>query len=80
MGLSTFFQSIFGSAHRKPPVSEQSDRFREIFREACQVIPDTKILVNWMVYSLGVLSVHSTESEINLIEDEIWNHKQMVRH
>jgi len=61
-------------------VSEQAERFLEIFREACKVIPDTQILVDWMVYSLGVLSVHATESEINLIENEIWNQKQRVRH
>ncbi|HEC62390.1 MAG TPA: hypothetical protein ENI27_09110 [bacterium] len=61
-------------------MSEQAERFLEIFREACKVIPDTQILVDWMVYSLGVLSVHATESEINLIENEIWNQKQRVRH
>ncbi len=61
-------------------MSEQADRFLEIFREACKVIPDTQILVDWMVYSLGVLSVHATESEINLIEKEVWEQKQRVRH
>ena len=80
MGETLHMQSIFSSAYRESRVSEQADRFLEIFREACQVIPDTQVLVDWMVYSLGVLSVHATESEINLIEKEVWNQKQMVRH
>jgi len=61
-------------------VSEQADRFLEVFREACQVIPETKILVDWMIFSLGVLSVHATEDEINLIGDEVWKAKGRVRH
>lgn len=61
-------------------MSEQAEKFLEIFREACHVIPDKQILINWMVYSLGVLSVHATESEINLIEKEVFNQKQNVRH
>ncbi len=61
-------------------MSEQAERFLEIFREACKVIPDTQILVDWMVYTLGVLSVHATEFEIDLIEKEVWNQKQRVRH
>ena len=61
-------------------MSEQAERFLEIFRQACQVIPDTQILVDWMVYSLGVLSCHATESELELVEKEVWNQKQKVRH
>ena len=61
-------------------MSEQADRFLEVFREACQVIPETKILVDWMIFSLGVLSVHATEDEINLIGDEVWKAKGRVRH
>jgi len=61
-------------------MSEHSDRFLEIFRDACGKIPDTQRLVDWMVFSLGVLSVHCTEMELDLMEEEIWNQKQRVRH
>ena len=61
-------------------MNEEAERFLEIFREACRVIPDTQRLVDWMVFSLGVLSVHSTDIELNLIEKEVWNQKQRVRH
>ncbi|KKN30693.1 hypothetical protein LCGC14_0831520 [marine sediment metagenome] len=80
MGLSTCIQAIVGSATRESHVSEQAEKFLEIFREACHSIPDTKILVDWMVFTLGVLSVHATETELNLIEDEAWRSKGRVRH
>lgn len=61
-------------------MSENANRFLEIFRDACHKIPDTQVLVDWMVYSLGVLSVHAKDEELELIEDEIWRAKARVRH
>jgi len=61
-------------------MSESGERFIKIFRTAVKEIPDKQVLINWMVYTLGVMSVRAKESELFLAEREIYRMKREVRH
>jgi len=61
-------------------MSENAEKFLGIFRDAVRRLPDQQVLVNWMIYTLGVMSVRSTEHELYLAEKEIYKLKPEVRH
>lgn len=64
----------------KGELTEQAKRFEELFNEAIKALPDNKVLYGWVIFSLGVLSVHATDEDLGIIEELMWTMKQDVRH
>lgn len=65
---------------KKEDIDEQAGKFLELFQEAIKVIPDRRIFLEWVIYSLGVLSTHASDTELEIIECAIWTMKQEIRH